>query len=134
MGVASPMSLTCRKCAQIARLASRHWQRGYWWSAKNQEPAVQKREEHDIVIVGGGIAGLALASSLVANPIISKNHKVTLLEASDLDSSRHWSLGQDEYSNRVSSITNQSRAFLEEIGVWQHVDQSRVRGIQEMRV
>lgn len=39
--------------------------------------------------------------------------KVALIDAGDLSKIRDWSLPADTFSNRVSSITNTSRTFLE---------------------
>ena len=88
-------------------------------------------EQHDIVCVGGGPVGLALAAALgqfslsclvetqtdasmgtAANPAISSTHKITLIEGSNLDKVANWQLQPDLYSNRVSSITSDNAAFL----------------------
>jgi ubiquinone biosynthesis monooxygenase Coq6 len=79
--------------------------------------------------------------------------RVALVEASDLSRVRNWSPeGEGDgtyFSNRVSSITNASRRFLQgmyilsvanypnfslDIGAWQHVDESRTTPIEEMQV
>ena len=41
---------------------------------------------------------------------------------------------KDEFSNRVSSLTPASRAFLEHIGAWQELDHARVQPYQGMQV
>ncbi|KIJ20663.1 hypothetical protein PAXINDRAFT_174166 [Paxillus involutus ATCC 200175] len=92
------------------------------------------KKDKDVVIVGGGPAGLALASALASNKLVRESIKVALVEAGDLSRIRDWSLPADTYSNRVSSITNTSRTFLEDIGAWTHVDTSRTSPIQEMQV
>lgn len=83
-----------------------------------------------MVIVGGGPVGLALASALGesvlvlwgfmyllecigSNPLVRDSVKVALIDAGDLSKIRDWSLPVDTFSNRVSSITNTSRTFLE---------------------
>ncbi|KIK81594.1 hypothetical protein PAXRUDRAFT_15160 [Paxillus rubicundulus Ve08.2h10] len=91
-------------------------------------------QDKDVVIVGGGPAGLALASALASNKLVRESIKVVLVEAGDLSKIRDWSLPTDTYSNRVSSITITSRTFLEDIGVWSYVDTSRTSPIQEMQV
>ncbi|EJF64010.1 ubiquinone biosynthesis hydrox [Dichomitus squalens LYAD-421 SS1] len=91
-------------------------------------------QQSDIVIVGGGPAGLALASALSSQPAIRDTLRVVLVEASDLSKVRNWNDGPSTFSNRVSSITNASQAFLQEIGVWAHVDEGRTCPIEEMQV
>ncbi|KAH7885844.1 hypothetical protein F5I97DRAFT_1875893 [Phlebopus sp. FC_14] len=94
----------------------------------------QRVQEKDVVIVGGGPVGLALASALGSHKLVRESVKVALVEAGDLSRIRDWTLPVDVYSNRVSSITNTSRAFLEDIGVWAYVDASRTSPVREMQV
>ncbi|EMD38819.1 hypothetical protein CERSUDRAFT_104141 [Gelatoporia subvermispora B] len=91
-------------------------------------------EESDIVIVGGGPAGLTLASALGSSHAVRDTLKVTLIEAGDLDKVRGWSMQPGKFSNRVSSITNASQAFLQDIGAWDHVGVERTCPIEEMQV
>lgn len=85
-------------------------------------------EDRDIVIVGGGPAGLALASALGVssaaiiigarlNPpgsssSVRQNASVTLVEGGDLTKIKNWIPAPGTYSNRVVSLTNASQAFL----------------------
>lgn len=60
---------------------------------------------------------------------------LTLVEASDLSRAAAWSPRDDRtFENRVSSVTNESKALLERIGVWDRVDLDRVRPIERMEV
>lgn len=90
--------------------------------------------ERDVVIVGGGPAGLALASALARSKVVQNNLSVTLVEAGDLQKVRDWRQEPGNFSNRVSSITNSSKAFLEDIGAWDFVEQARTCPIAEMQV
>ncbi|EXJ88499.1 hypothetical protein A1O1_05429 [Capronia coronata CBS 617.96] len=90
-------------------------------------------EIYDVVTVGGGPAGLALLAALKSSPITS-HLKTALIETQDLSRTRHWSLPDDQYSNRASSLTPSSVSFLEETGGWRHVDQTRVQAYDEMQV
>ncbi|CAL1715318.1 unnamed protein product [Somion occarium] len=87
----------------------------------------------DIVIVGGGPAGLALATALGSCRNIQASLRVVLVEASDLSKVKQWSLPEG-YSNRVSSITNASRGFLQDIGAWPMVEVSRTGPVEEIQV
>ncbi|KAI0741280.1 ubiquinone biosynthesis hydrox [Daedaleopsis nitida] len=73
-------------------------------------------EESDVVIVGGGPAGLALASALSSEPAIRNTLKVSLVEAGDLTKVRDWTPPP------------------EQIGAWAHVEQGRTCPIEEMQV
>ncbi|GAA5893478.1 hypothetical protein JCM5296_007468 [Sporobolomyces johnsonii] len=91
-------------------------------------------EHHDLVVVGGGPAGLALSAALAASDSIAQTHRITLLEAAPLSNVRSWAPAQGQWSNRVSSITAENAAFLSRTGIWSHVDHARTRGIDEMQV
>ena len=91
-------------------------------------------QDKDVVIVGGGPVGLALASALGelgqyyriscahrmigSNQLVHESIKVALIDAGDLSKICDWSLPPDTFSNRVSSITNTSRTFLEGEHSW----------------
>ncbi|KAI0060743.1 ubiquinone biosynthesis hydrox [Artomyces pyxidatus] len=96
--------------------------------------SVDTREECDVVIVGGGPAGLALASALGASNAIRETLTVTLVEAGDLAPVRDWNMPPDAFANRVSSLTNASQRFLEAIGSWKYVDEPRTCPIEHMQV
>ncbi|KAI0825447.1 ubiquinone biosynthesis hydrox [Irpex lacteus] len=90
--------------------------------------------ERDVVIVGGGPAGLALASALASSKIVRESSRITLVEASDLTKVKDWSPSPGTFSNRVSSITNSSLGFLQSIGAWDYVEHARTRPIEDMQV
>lgn len=85
-------------------------------------------EDRDIVIVGGGPAGLALASALGmsaeaflisarlnyagSSSSVRHNASITLVEGGDLTKIKNWIPASGTYSNRVVSLTNASQAFL----------------------
>ncbi|KAF8142131.1 hypothetical protein EV363DRAFT_1469305 [Boletus edulis] len=84
--------------------------------------ATESIQDKDVVIVGGGPVGLALANALGSNPFVRESVKVALIDAGDLSKIRDC------------SITNTSRTFLEGIGTWAHVDDSRTSPIREMQL
>ncbi|RMZ79369.1 hypothetical protein DV738_g3360, partial [Chaetothyriales sp. CBS 135597] len=110
------LGFVCRSC--------RHVQRRFASSAP---------EVYDVVTVGGGPAGLAFLTALRSSPVTA-HLKTALIETQDLDKQRQWSLPPDKYSNRAISLTPASVNFLDSIGAWQHVDQSRVQPYDEMQV
>ncbi|KAI0761847.1 ubiquinone biosynthesis hydrox [Trametes elegans] len=91
-------------------------------------------QESDVVIVGGGPAGLALASALSSTPLVRNALRVVLVEAGDLSKVRDWAPLAGTFSNRVSSITNASQSFIRDIGAWAHVEEGRTCPIDEMQI
>ncbi|KAJ7504471.1 ubiquinone biosynthesis hydrox [Mycena galericulata] len=91
-------------------------------------------EEWDVVIVGGGPVGLALASALGSSQLVRDSLRVALVEASDLSKIAGWSPVAGIFSNRASSLTQKSQAFLRDIHAWEHVDEERTCPVQDMQV
>ncbi|KAI9242653.1 MAG: hypothetical protein BYD32DRAFT_402981 [Podila humilis] len=60
--------------------------------------------------------------------------KIALIEAFDLSNHINWKPRADQYSNRVSSLTPKSVAFLKRIGVWSELDSSRIAACNGMQV
>lgn len=84
---------------------------------------------YDIAVVGGGIAGLSLAASLLHSPL-TKHLSVCLIEANPFSR-----LVKDAgLSNRTSSLTPTSVAYLEKAGAWRNVDLDRVLTYRDMHV
>ncbi|KAJ7066691.1 ubiquinone biosynthesis hydrox [Mycena amicta] len=91
-------------------------------------------EHWDLVIVGGGPVGLALASALGASQRVRQHLRVALVEAGDLSKVQHWSPEPGSFSNRASSLTHKSQAFLKDIHAWDYVDETRTCPIEDMQV
>ncbi|KAF7508014.1 hypothetical protein GJ744_009911 [Endocarpon pusillum] len=104
-----------------------HPQRGIASSARSSP------EIYDVVAVGGGPVGLALIAALKSSPR-TRHLKTALIESQPLSKLLGWDPRADEYSNRASSLTPASVSFLDAIGAWKHVEQSRVQPYNEMQV
>ncbi|WVW86143.1 ubiquinone biosynthesis monooxygenase COQ6 [Kwoniella bestiolae CBS 10118] len=94
-------------------------------------PEISDENSYDIVIIGGANAGLAFACALLSQPTISSTTRILLLEGSSLDKTRNWT-GKGEWENRISSLTWENISWLESIGVWKHIEESRSCPVEEM--
>ncbi|MCD6056005.1 MAG: ubiquinone biosynthesis protein UbiH [Gammaproteobacteria bacterium] len=79
----------------------------------------------DVLIIGGGIAGLTLASALVKTPL-----NVILI-----DQHQAWpSFSKEHPDLRVSAITRASQCVLSRLGAWKTICDFRVSPYYEMHV
>lgn len=78
----------------------------------------------DIVIVGGGLVGSALACALGGS-----EHSVLVVEAGRADTGV-----PETYDLRVSAITGASRNLFESIGAWDDIQAMRLGQVRDMRV
>lgn len=95
-------------------------------------------EGRDVVIVGGGAAGLALACQLVHSLCLSESlkhrPKITVVERFALAQPNSKTEPPKAYTNRVVSLTPASADFLQRIGVWERLDSTRIQAYQHIRV
>ena len=88
--------------------------------------------DFDVVIVGAGIAGAALAGALDGSGL-----RLAVIEARALDAAPPRSelpAGPADFDSRVSAITPASRSFLEELGAWSRLPAERICAYQSMKV
>lgn len=85
----------------------------------------EANKSYDLVIVGGGMAGLALAAGL-ANTTL----KIAIIEAAEQAPS--WQAAT--FNTRVSALSESSRQLLDNLGAWSAMQKLRVNPYQGMRV
>ncbi|KAJ3194823.1 putative ubiquinone biosynthesis monooxygenase [Irineochytrium annulatum] len=86
---------------------------------------------YDVVVVGGGAVGSAMCAAL-GKFVPSAGLKVAMVEAGDLYAKARRDAGV--YSNRVSSINEDTVAFLKNVGAWDRIDTDRKRPFRTMEV
>lgn len=81
----------------------------------------------DVVIIGGGPAGLSLLAALKSSNK-TKHLKCTLVEGASLDPIRNFGVNPPpEYTNRVVSLTPKTIEYMrDKIGNWNFINQERV--------
>lgn len=83
-------------------------------------------KQFDIIIVGGGIVGLALANLLAKQTSLS----IALLETrSEIDT---WD--ESTYHHRVSAISLASERLFKALGVWQQIEKKRISPFMQIEV
>lgn len=87
--------------------------------------------DFDVIIVGGGIAGTALALALVKTSL-----RILLLEAAvkEFNHSDVSAADVNAFDNRVSALTEGSRRFLDDLGAWADMALKRVSPYSKMTV
>lgn len=76
----------------------------------------------DLIVVGGGLAGAALAVALRRSHL-----KVAVVETRAPQLPVDW-------DQRVYAYSPASMSFLDELGVWRHLEQERLQAVAEMRI
>ena len=79
--------------------------------------------DFDIVIVGAGLVGASFATAMRGAGL-----KLALVEAQATE------VPKDDWESRVYALSPGSAAFLQSLGVWKRLDQSRITAVREMRV
>jgi 2-octaprenylphenol hydroxylase len=78
--------------------------------------------KYDVVIVGGGLAGLSLASALARSSL-----EVALLESQP-------PIRQAGWDARIYAISPTNQAFLSRLGVWERLDANRLCRTESMEI
>jgi len=87
-----------------------------------QGSALHLKTEYDVIIVGGGLAGLALAVALRRSRL-----SVALVEGRAPQRPAGWDA-------RIYAISPTNARFLEAIGIWKHLDFDRICAVRTMDV
>lgn len=85
---------------------------------------------YDVVIIGAGIAGAALAVALQGKGLSIAMVEARAQEGGDLPSARDL----QHFDPRVSALTPRSQAFLQDLGAWQAIDDYRYCPYRHMTV
>ena len=78
--------------------------------------------DFDVVIVGGGLAGLALAAALRRSAL-----SVALVEG-------RAPIAPEGWDERVYAISPANARFLDAVGVWRHLDAARMEAVRTMEI
>ncbi|XP_070167133.1 ubiquinone biosynthesis monooxygenase COQ6, mitochondrial [Polyergus mexicanus] len=98
-------------------------------SRKNYSTVVENEEKYDVIITGGGMIGATLACAIGNNRRL-EGKTVLLLESS----AKQEYTPQEQYSNRVVALNQQTRILLSSLGAWQHIEAVRYCPVQKMQV
>lgn len=80
--------------------------------------------EHDVVVVGGGPAGLALARSLGNSGL-----RLAVVERQPIEA-----LAEPSSDGREIALTHRSVGLLQQLGAWEHLDAADLSPLREARV
>jgi len=86
--------------------------------------------QFDVIVVGAGIAGSALAVALSGEGLTLALVEAQPLPSDDLPTT----MSVDDFDPRVSALTARSRRFLDDLGVWQAIDAYRSCAYRHMTV
>jgi 2-polyprenylphenol 6-hydroxylase len=88
-------------------------------------PSASKKETFDLIVVGGGMVGSALACATADAGL-----RVCVLEVKEPQ--RNWPA--DEVDLRVSALTRASQQILQNLGVWHRMGEMRISPYSDMEV
>ncbi|KAL3085844.1 hypothetical protein niasHT_039008 [Heterodera trifolii] len=91
---------------------------------------------YDVVIVGGGLVGSAMACSIGTNSALGPSTRVLLLESGRLHSVKQSKEAETKhtYSNRVSAVSPSSVEMFKTFGVWDEICSKRVHPVSALYV
>ncbi|KAJ1642316.1 putative ubiquinone biosynthesis monooxygenase [Coemansia asiatica] len=111
---------------QVAKSAIRTFATSGQQSSGSQEQRSEQPGIYDIVIVGGGAAGCALASALSTSRTLGKL-RIAMVDPAGLSQIGRWQPPTDTYLPRTLQITLSNKRYFERRGVWDHCYTDRVQ-------
>ncbi|KAM7261473.1 hypothetical protein ACFE04_008840 [Oxalis oulophora] len=98
-----------------------------------KESSSSYSDQYDLAIVGGGMVGMALASSLAKMPL-TKNLNVAIIDASPALKNPFTIKKEDLPDPRVSTVTPATISFFKDVGAWNYIEQHRHAYFDKMQV
>ncbi|KYN27226.1 Putative ubiquinone biosynthesis monooxygenase COQ6 [Trachymyrmex cornetzi] len=98
-------------------------------SKKSYSTTAENEKTYDVVIAGGGMVGTTLACAIANNRRLA-GKKILLLEGN----AKQEYIPQEQYSNRVVVLNQQTRTLLSSIGAWKHIEAVRYSPVRKMQV
>jgi 2-polyprenyl-6-methoxyphenol hydroxylase-like FAD-dependent oxidoreductase len=85
---------------------------------------------YDIIIGGGGLVGVSLATSLAKSKILREKH-ILLLESTE----KYKPTSRENFSNRVSAINKKSIRLIDSLDAWKDIESIRsIKNVMQMQV
>jgi len=95
----------------------------------------QDNSQYDVIIVGGGMVGLAIAAGIQKQLIEQQlSLKVALIEPFPASEPTTEYAGVNDYDLRVSAISAQNQSFLMSLGAWDKIPSASLSAYTEMKV
>ncbi|KAI8323957.1 ubiquinone biosynthesis hydrox [Martensiomyces pterosporus] len=104
-------------CARRSRVFASTPARSFAAMTPNSKAEAIPTEKYDVVIVGGGPSGCALAGVLGAMEALD-GARIALVDPGKLGDTMKWEPPADTYLNRTLQITASNKQYLESLGSW----------------
>ncbi|XP_018310789.1 ubiquinone biosynthesis monooxygenase COQ6, mitochondrial [Mycetomoellerius zeteki] len=121
--------LTCRLVLASSRNCERVIPSATVVSKKSYSTTTENEKTYDVIIAGGGMVGTTLACAIANNQKLA-GKKILLLEGNV----KQEYTPQEQYSNRVVALNQQTRTLLSSIGAWKHIEAVRYSPVRQMQV